>query len=398
MVRAIELYTDYVNAKNQVGGGEDPEILKRSLIELLNNDLGGENYRFNFDGVNEGTPDKTLEQYSGLWDYATDNGTGDLVDKVDNLYKSIYNSVDVSVTNFSSTVLKTEDKNGNRISIPFQPENTEANISEIPNVEGHDGDRAGLMIMLVGQRILTNDRFSTLYDGIVFFDKSESNIQLAAKLYVFKNVIESFKMDIREAIPGLVLPKKDSHKELIKNTIEQITTELPTSVEGTGAAHSVISEMLYLSEHILSAHSDYEETLTKLIKRNEEFDHKDRENTIVINNLISNLDTTSNDLQEAQNERAGLVASLRESTAAFASSAVQLEEQTAQLDAVTVERDRLDASLGEARRQLEAVTGERDRLDASLGEATRQLEAVTGERDQLQEQLSRIQAVITPQS
>ena len=88
MVRAIDLYTDYVKAKNQVGGGEDPEKLKRSLIELLNNDLGGTHYSFNF--VNEGTSDPTLEQYSNLLDYATDNGAGDLPRKVENLYKILY--------------------------------------------------------------------------------------------------------------------------------------------------------------------------------------------------------------------------------------------------------------------------------------------------------------------
>ena len=336
MVRAIDLYTDYVKAKNQVGGGEDPEKLKRSLIELLNNDLGGTHYSFNF--VNEGTSDPTLEQYSNLLDYATDNGAGDLPRKVENLYKILYDSVDGSVSKFSSTVLQTQNKEGISAPLRFQPETPVANTSEIPNVEGHNVFRDGLLIMLVGQRILTYARFLTLYDGIDMFDKkTETNIQLAAKLYIFKSLIESFKMEI-PTIPGHVLPKKDSHHELIKNTIMEINTKLPQKVEGTGATHSVISEMLNLSEHILKAHREYEDTLMKLEGRNMDFDFKDRENTIVINNLISNLD--------------------------------------------------------KMRRDLESESDERKRQEMLREEARNRLEVATLERDRLQEQLSRIQAVL----
>ena len=336
MVSATDLYTDYVNAKNQPDGVKDPEKIKRSLIELLNNDLGGVNYKFNF--VNDTPSDKTLEQLSVLWDYSTDNGAGDLVLKVDNLYKNIYDGVvDRSVSNFSSTVLQMIDKEGNSAPLKFQPETSVANTIEIPKVERRDVSRDCLMIMLVGQRILTTNRFSTLYDEIRSFDKSETNIQLAAKLHVFKNLIQSFKMEI-PTIPGLVSPKKDSHKELIKNTIAGIDTQLPQKVEGTGATHSVISEMLNLSEHILKAHGEYEDTLKKLEGRNMDFDFKDRENIIVINNLISNLDTMSKD--------------------------------------------------------LESITNERDQQKRLADETRNQLKTVSLERDQLLEQLARIQGIL----
>ncbi len=312
MVSAIDLYTDYVNAKNQVNGGKDPEKIKRSLIELLNNDLGGDNYKFNF--VSEGTSDKTLQQLSVLWDYSTDNRAEDLMVKVDNLYKIIYDGVDRSVSNFSSTVLQMIDKEGISAPLKFQPETSVANINEIPNVEGHDILRECLMIMLVGQRILTTNRFSTLYDEITSFDKSETNIQLAAKLHVFKNLIQSFKMEIEFLYafgnPFQVSPKKDSHKELIKNTIYGIDTELPQKVEGTGATHSVISEMLNLSEHILNAHGEYEHTLMKLQDQDMLNHNKETENIIVINNLISNLDTMSKDLESRTNERDQLLKQL----------------------------------------------------------------------------------------
>tara|TARA_B100001559_G_C16497974_1_gene621831 strand:- start:1670 stop:2866 length:1197 start_codon:yes stop_codon:yes gene_type:complete len=336
MVSANDLYTDYVKAKNQPEEGEDPEKLKRSLIELLNNDLGGIHYSFKF--VNEGTSDPTLEQYSKLLDYATDNGAGDLPRKVDNLYKILYDGVDRSVSNFSSTVLQMIDKEGNSAPLKFQPETSVANTIEIPKVERRDVSRDCLMIMLVGQRILTTNRFFTLYEGIFMFNKeTETNIQLAAKLYTFKSLIESFKMEI-PTIPGHVLPKKDSHKELIKNTLQGINTQLPKEVKGTGATHSVISEMLNLSEHILKAQGEYEDTLMKLEGRNMDFDFKDRENTIVINNLISNLD--------------------------------------------------------KMRRDLESESGERERQEMLTVEARKRLEVVSRERDRLQEQLSRIQVVL----
>jgi chromosome segregation ATPase len=259
-----------------------------------------------------------------------------------------------------------------------------------------------LKIMLVGQRIITAERFDTVYNNIVVRDITEINrgLRLAAKLKEFKDLVVEFKNFITAEIKDdpKLLPVKDLHYELIKNTINGITTNLPESVDGTGATHSVISEMLNLSEHIMNAEGEYDLLIGKLQSMKETEHENNMNNKIIIDNLIRTNESLVDEQITARENLIGAREELAKAKEALSGTEKQRDNLQTQLTSaqgtLSETEDRLattETQRDNLQTQLTSAQGTLSEIEDKLAKTQDELKEAQDERDNLQTQLTSAQ-------
>jgi DNA repair exonuclease SbcCD ATPase subunit len=252
-----------------------------------------------------------------------------------------------------------------------------------------------LKIMLVGQRIITAERFDTVYNNIVVRDITEINrgLRLAAKLKEFKDLVVEFKNFITAEIKDdpKLLPVKDLHYELIKNTINGITTNLPESVDGTGATHSVISEMLNLSEHIMNAEGEYDLLIGKLQSMKETEHENNMNNKIIIDNLIRTNESLVDEQITARENLIGAREELAKAKEALSGTEKQRDNLQTQLTSAQGTLSEIEDKLAKTQDELKEAQDERDNLQTQLTSAQTERDNLRTERDSLQTQLTSAQ-------